>query len=109
MSEPSPSEADTDPTNSQTWQGPCRGGPLDGQECVSRYPAGLVVADLTAGHVWVYRWRPEQRVFEVVPCSPDGAIERDVDVDRLTKAALDNEWDVVGILADEAEADDGES
>jgi len=36
--------------------GIARGGPLDGEELISRYPGGLLVVDRLTGRAWLYDW-----------------------------------------------------
>lgn len=43
-------------------EGPCVGGPLDGQAAQSRFPLGFLLVDKPAGTCWLYRW--DGRQFE---------------------------------------------
>lgn len=37
-------------------QGVCVGGPLDGQDALSRFPHGFLLVDKPAGECWLYDW-----------------------------------------------------
>lgn len=73
-------------------KGTCHGGPLDGQERVSRFPAGFLAADKPAGRAWLYDWNPERGCFDVR--EPEG---RELDGDRAIEAAVGDEYDVVAV------------
>jgi hypothetical protein len=45
--------------------GLCRGGPLDGQSAVSRFPKGFLLVDKPAGECWIYEWDEENNEFIV--------------------------------------------
>ncbi|GGM27263.1 hypothetical protein GCM10011608_10020 [Micromonospora sonchi] len=72
------------------FEGACVGGPLDGQQAVSRCPDGLLVADKPAGVCWLYDWRDGR--FQVREEEP-----RQLDTDRAVSAALSDGWDVIAL------------
>lgn len=47
------------------FKGNCHGGPIDGQEAVSRFPKGFLLVDKPADHCWIYEWDAEKESFYV--------------------------------------------
>jgi hypothetical protein len=45
------------------WEGPCRGGPLDGEDGQARYPKGFLLVDKVNQRAWVYDWDAEADEF----------------------------------------------
>lgn len=80
-------------------KGTCHGGPLNGQERASRYPAGFLAADKTASRAWLYDWRDDG--FHVR--EEQG---RELDGGRAIQAAVGDEYDVIAVPG-EGEGDDG--
>lgn len=70
------------------FEGRCRGGPLDGQPAVSRFPAGFLLADKPAGKAWIYD-RSEDGSFVARPDAPD------LDLDKAVQTALGDAYDVI--------------
>lgn len=50
-----PDTTDGEPAD-ESREGPCTGGPLDGQTLTSRYPRGVLLVDRPARECWLYDW-----------------------------------------------------
>lgn len=47
----------------ELWEGPCRGGPMDGQTGQSRFSNGFLLADKPNGRAWIYDWNEKTQEF----------------------------------------------
>lgn len=52
-------------------EAPCVGGPLDGQNAISRFPKGFLLADRVTTRCWIYEWDDERDAFVVRDERPD--------------------------------------
>lgn len=41
------------------YEGECHGGPLDGQDMVSRFPKGFLLVDKPGNRCWIYEWEDD--------------------------------------------------
>ena len=67
--------------------GRCVGGPFNGKEGQSRFPAGFVAVDRVNGQAWIYDWNGDQ--FNV---RNDGGMP--LDDEKRWRAAESADWDV---------------
>lgn len=47
------------------YEGPCHGGPLNGQTVPSRFPKGFLLVDKPNNVCWIYEWDSETGSFQV--------------------------------------------
>lgn len=75
--------------------GTCTGGPLDGQEAVSRKPKGFILVNRELGRIWIYDWT--EPAGEFVCRYPEGAPEvADPEAPKNRyRAAAEDEYDVL--------------
>lgn len=76
----------------QLYEGPCHGGPMDGQVVAVRKPKGFLAIDKAKETVRIYEWVPEDSHF----------VLRDEDVLPLIRegqerAAAENSYDVLAV------------
>ncbi len=76
------------------------GGPIDGEEVISRYPEGLLLVDAEAQRCWVYK-RTGSTFF--LERDDDGSDERALNDRKLEKTGIEEfDYDVIA-YADPAE------
>ncbi|HEX8348108.1 MAG TPA: hypothetical protein VF657_25765 [Actinoplanes sp.] len=78
------------------WEGPARGGPLDGTTQTSRYPRGLLAADRPAGLGWLYDWTGREFVARNAGV-PVPLIEDPGAPDNRYRAAEEGDFDVIAV------------
>lgn len=86
------------------YEGKCHGGPLDGQDAISRHPLGFILVDKRAQQVWIYDWAgggffARDRLPTPLITDPDEA-------DNIRRAAAEPDYDVLAApWVDAEEAD----
>lgn len=77
------------------YEGLAVGGPVDGQQLISRCPKGLLMVDKPNGICWIYDWKPQDPVASVfVAREPEG---RPLDTKGRLRAADEPDYDVVAL------------
>ena len=77
----------------QIWNAPCVGGPMDGQDGVSRFPKGFLVVDRVAGKCWLYDY--DGTSFVVREADGMDLIEDENAENNRYRAAEESEYDVI--------------
>ena len=75
------------------YEGVCHGGPLNGQEMVSRFPKGFLLVDKPASTCWIYEWDEETSSFQVRSEEPM-EVFTEGDKNRY-RAAEESNYDVI--------------
>ncbi|MFI7608908.1 hypothetical protein ACIBTV_27860 [Micromonospora sp. NPDC049366] len=90
-------------------QGACVGGPMDGQQAVSRFPRGFLLVDKPAGECWLYDWRDGG--FHVRDAAPMPVQDGPADGpgDSRYRAAAEPFFDVLAAPWVTSPDDDGEA
>lgn len=88
MGEPSEMSA-----NKTLYEGPCFGGPLNGQDMVSRFPKGFLLVDKPNNRCWIYEWSVPALAFKVRDESPM-QVQTEGEKNRY-RAAMEPNYDVI--------------
>lgn len=75
------------------YEGICFGGPLHGQEQVSRFPKGFLLIDKPANKCWIYRWNSETSTFTAN--EEEGVQVLTEGPDNRYRAAQESDYDVI--------------
>jgi hypothetical protein len=85
-------EGEYDDEDLETYEGTARGGPIDGQTVVSRFPKGFLLVDMEQQQVWLYD-RTDDGSFQARSNGPV-AMQDDGD-DNRWRAADEDEYDIL--------------